>query len=58
MDEAIPAIKAEMERRSEVLVDPVVAPEGLWIQTSVSVGRDWSAMEEVDVQTGWAKKAA
>ena len=58
MDEAIPAIKAEMERKSEVLIDPVVAPDGLWIETSVSVGRDWSAMEELDVKTGWAKKAA
>ncbi len=58
MDEAIPAIKAEMERKNEMLIDPAVAPEGLWIETSVSVGRDWSAMEEVDAKTGWAKKAA
>jgi DNA polymerase I-like protein with 3'-5' exonuclease and polymerase domains len=58
MDEAIPAIKAEMERKSDILVDPVVAPDGLWIETSVSVGRDWGAMEELDPKAGWAKKAA
>ncbi len=58
MDEAIPAIRAEMERHSVILVDPIVAPDGLWIETSVSVGRSWDAMEELDPHTGWAKKAA
>ncbi len=58
MDEAIPAIKAEMERKSDILIDPVVAPDGLWIETSVSVGRNWGAMEELDPNTGWAKKTA
>jgi hypothetical protein len=58
MDEAIPAIKAEMERRSGVLVDPVVAPDGLWIETSVTVGRHWGAMEEIDATTGWTRSAA
>jgi hypothetical protein len=58
MDEAIPAIKAEMERKSDILIDPVVAPDGLWIETSVSVGRNWGAMEELDPNTGWANKTA
>jgi DNA polymerase I-like protein with 3'-5' exonuclease and polymerase domains len=58
MDQAIPAIRAEMELKSDILVDPVVAPDGLWIETSVSVGRNWGAMEELDVQTGWTRKAA
>jgi hypothetical protein len=58
MDEAVPAIRAEMERKSEILIDPVVAPDGLWIETSVSVGRNWGAMEELDPQTGWTRKAA
>jgi hypothetical protein len=51
MDEAIPAIKTEMERASDVLVDPVVARGGLW--TSVSVGHDWGAMGELDQKTQW-----
>jgi hypothetical protein len=58
MDTAIPAIKAEMERKSEVLIDPVVAPDGLWIETSISVGRNWGAMDELDLKTGWASKLA
>ncbi len=47
-----------MERKSDILIDPVVAPDGLWIETSVSAGRNWGAMEEFDPKTGWAKKAA
>ena len=58
VDQAIPAIKAEMELKSDILIDPVVAADGLSIETSVSIGRNWGAMEEVDTKNGWAKKVA
>ena len=58
MDQAIPAIKAEMERKSDILIDPVVAPEGLWIETAVTVGREWGSMEELDITTGWTRRIA
>ena len=47
VDTAIPAIAAELERPSEVLIDPVVAPGGLAVEVSVSVGKAWNKMEEV-----------
>lgn len=42
-------VKAEMEKPSEILVNPV-APEGLWIETDVSVGEDWAHMDEVTLE--------
>jgi len=47
VDECIANIKPLMERPSPVLVDPVVAPEGLWCQVEVSVGKSLGAMEEI-----------
>lgn len=51
--EAVPAIAAEMERPSEVLVDAEVAPGGLAVEVGVSVGKSWNKMIEVD----WRKYA-
>ena len=47
VDIAIPTIASELERPSEVLVDPVVAPGGLAVEVSVSVGKSWNKMEDV-----------
>ncbi len=61
IDEGVPLIKGIMESPDPLLVDPVVAPGGLWIEASVSIGDPWSEMEEIDVATGWSyqeKKAA
>lgn len=46
-DEAVPVIKAEMERPSAILIDSAVAPEGLWCETEIKAGRNWGDMEEV-----------
>jgi len=56
IDEAVPAIKQILELPDPLLVDPVVAPEGLWIAVDVSIGDPWSKMEEIDVKTGWSYK--
>lgn len=46
LDEAIPAIKMEMERPSTVLVDPVVTPGGLVVEVEAKVGKSWNRMED------------
>lgn len=48
---AVPAIAAEMERPSAVLVDEEVAPAGLSVEVGVSVGKSWNRMVEVDWRT-------
>jgi DNA polymerase I-like protein with 3'-5' exonuclease and polymerase domains len=42
----IPIIIKEMERPSEVLVDPVVAPGGLSVEVEAKVGKSWNRMSE------------
>ncbi len=54
IDVAVPEIKRIMELPDPLLVDPVVAPEGLWIEVDVAIGNPWSRMEEVSVKTGWS----
>jgi uracil-DNA glycosylase family 4 len=49
VDEAIPAIAAEMEKPSLILIDPLVAPGGLSCGVGVKIGRNWAEMEEIDV---------
>ncbi len=46
-DEAVPAILAEMVKPSEILIDPVTAPDGLQCAVEVKVGRTWEKMEEL-----------
>lgn len=43
---AIPEIVEEMERPSDVLIDPVVAPGGLVVEVEAKVGKSWNRMEE------------
>jgi DNA polymerase I len=42
----VPQIIEEMERPSEVLVDPVVAPGGLVVEVEAKVGKSWNRMSE------------
>lgn len=51
VEECVHVVKEELERPSEILVDPEMAPGGLWIEAEASVGEDWFAMEEVAVPT-------
>jgi len=46
--EAVPALAQEMERASDVLIDPEVAPTGLSVEVGVSVGKVWNRMCEID----------
>lgn len=52
VEEAIPTIKGIMEQKSKVLVDPTVAPDGLWCQAEVSVGLNISPYDKVDNPDG------
>jgi hypothetical protein len=47
VEQCVAGVKAEMERPSEVLVDPVLCPGGLSIEVEVKVGQDWSRMRRV-----------
>jgi DNA polymerase I-like protein with 3'-5' exonuclease and polymerase domains len=50
-DEALPAMKAICERKSKVLIDPVVAPDGLWCEFEVMAsasGGNWAPYDKVD----------
>ena len=47
VDEAVVSIKGEMERPSEILIDPIVAPAGLSVEVGVSRGKRWNEMKKV-----------
>ncbi len=47
VDEAVPTIKGLMTRPSEYLIDPVVAPEGLWCGVDAYRGADWDSLEKI-----------
>lgn len=49
VDECIVTIKKIMEQPSKILVDPVVAPEGLWCAVDVKVGTDMDNLKKVKV---------
>lgn len=48
-EECIKNVKMVMEARSDVLVDPIVAPNGLSVEVGVSRGLSWDKMSEVKV---------
>jgi hypothetical protein len=58
VDEAVPAIHAEMTKPSEVLIDSMIAPQGLVCDVEVSVGQTWRNLEAVSVTTGMTQEAA
>ena len=45
VEECIKNVKVEMERPSTVLIDPVVAPNGLSVEVDISMGPDWANMK-------------
>jgi hypothetical protein len=47
VDEMLPVVRGIMEERSPYLIDPVVAPDGLWCGTDVGVGNDWDSLEKI-----------
>jgi DNA polymerase I-like protein with 3'-5' exonuclease and polymerase domains len=47
VEEAIPRIKLIMEARSEILISPVVAPQGLSVEVDVQAGPDWAHIKGV-----------
>lgn len=50
IDEALPKIKEIMERPGSMLVDPVVAPNGLHCEVELSISdRSWADLQEVKV---------
>lgn len=49
LDDLIPLLKPLMEAPSPVLVDPLVAPGGLWCAVGVQTGRSWADMEDLKV---------
>ena len=44
---AVPSIASEMERPSEIMIDPISAPGGLSVGVSVKVGQCWRDMVEL-----------
>ncbi len=48
-DSALEAVPHIMSSASTVLIDPVVAPNGLSVEVSVLRGQRWNQMEEIDV---------
>lgn len=46
-DSMISDIQGIMEAKSPYLVDPVIAPDGLWVAVDVKVGPDWDSLEKV-----------
>jgi len=46
VEECVASVLPVMEAPSEVLVDPVIAPEGLKCEVGVSMGKSWDKMEE------------
>lgn len=49
MDTCCPVIKAELERPQLELGDPIVAPEGLWIECEAKVGSTWGVMTDLKI---------
>jgi DNA polymerase family A len=47
VEEAVSIVREEMERPSEILIDPVVAPKGLSVEVGVSNGKRWDLMRKV-----------
>jgi DNA polymerase I-like protein with 3'-5' exonuclease and polymerase domains len=58
VEECIWNVKNLLQEPSQLLVDPVVAPEGLWIEAEVKMGQDWSVMEEIKAVDPALPKAA
>lgn len=48
VDECMTNVKGVMEAPCKVLTHPVLAPEGLWCEVSVKVGRDWGSMKGME----------
>jgi DNA polymerase I-like protein with 3'-5' exonuclease and polymerase domains len=44
VDECVATVREEMERPSPMLVDPLVAPDGLSVGVDVKLGRNWQEM--------------
>lgn len=51
MDDAVPAIYNVMTAPSSVLVDPVVAPQGLYVDVEAKIGLNWENTEELKIST-------
>ena len=51
LSHAVPWLALEMERPSDVLIDPELAPDGLSVEVGVSVGKSWNRMQDVDWRT-------
>jgi len=47
VSEAIPKIKLIMERPSDILISPIVAPHGLSVEVDVQAGADWASIKGV-----------
>jgi hypothetical protein len=47
VDECVFVVKRIMEMPSKVLIDPVVAPGGLWCGVEAAVGENWAEMKVV-----------
>jgi uracil-DNA glycosylase family 4 len=47
IEEMVPVVKGIMEEKSSYLIDPVVAPDGLWCETDLGIGKDWDSLEKV-----------
>lgn len=37
----------QMTKRSPILIDPVTAPDGLWVDVEIKVGENWKEMQEI-----------
>jgi hypothetical protein len=46
LDEGINLIKNEMIRPSSILIDPLMAPNGLSFGVDVKVGKSWDQMQK------------
>lgn len=49
LDRMIPDVKARMESPSPKLIDPEVAPGGLWVGVDVAVGNSWADLEKISL---------
>jgi DNA polymerase I-like protein with 3'-5' exonuclease and polymerase domains len=47
VDECIPIVQNSMQRPSEILIDPIVAPHGLSVEVDVSAGLDWAHLKGI-----------
>lgn len=48
-DEYAPIIKREIEKPQILLGDPIVAPDGLYIECEAACGQDWGSIKEVNL---------